>query len=336
MTQAMITGATGFIGSHLVEALVEGGADVTCLHRAASDTSMLRQLSARCIQADVTDPAALSAAVRGVEVVFHVAGATHALRASDYHRVNAEGTRSLLAACAAMESPPVVVVVSSIAAAGPAATRPLVESDPARPVSHYGRSKRAAELAAHTFADRLPITVVRPAIVFGPRDSALLSIFRPIRRFGVHLVPGWRASQVSLVHVTDLCAAMLAAAARGRRLNGAASHEPMDEGYYFVADGDQPTYNALGRRMAQAMSRRAVCVRAPLPVAWAAGLAADIVARCRRRPRMFSLDKIREAAAGNWICSPSRAIEQLGWSCGKSLDARLGETAAWYRANGWL
>ncbi|HEY5139391.1 MAG TPA: NAD-dependent epimerase/dehydratase family protein, partial [Methylococcales bacterium] len=138
-------------------------------------------------------------------IVFHLAGLLKAVRNDDFVRVNAGGVESVAAACDERAEPPVFVVVSSLAAAGPCAVdRPRAESDLPTPVSAYGRSKLAAELAATKYAARVPISIVRPPIVFGDGDRAVLELFRPIARWGIHIVPGLRQRRFSLIHVTDV------------------------------------------------------------------------------------------------------------------------------------
>ncbi len=272
--------------------------------------------------------------------------------------MNIEGSRNLLTACAAEPNPPVVVLVSSLAAAGPSVDeQPRNEADEPAPVSRYGRSKRAAEIAAHAFADHVPITIVRPPLVFGQGDVSVLALMRPIRRFGVHLVPGFVDRRLSVIHATDLATALIAAARDGRRLareqasgfglqaSGNQMHEDgslksearsLFQGYYHVASDEQPTYAELGCRISLALGRGALVLRTPEWVAWAAAGISEVAARLRRRPHVFNWDKAREATAGSWTCSSSRAKEELDWSCAADLDARLAETIAWYRRRGWL
>jgi nucleoside-diphosphate-sugar epimerase len=330
--QILVTGATGFIGWHVLQALQQRGDEITCLRRAASDVSRYAGADIRWVVGDVTQPETLPTALHGVDVVYHLAGATAALGRRGYFHVNEGGTRHLLAACASQSQPPIVVVVSSLAAVGPTCNgRPLDAAEPLRPVSQYGRSKRAAELAAHQFADRVPVTVIRPPLVFGPWDKCVLKIFRPISRFGVHWTPSFATRRLSVVHAADLAEALVLAARVGRRLS------PLHgQGYYTVACEERPTYAELGRRMAAALGCRTVVVRTPSAVTWTVAGAAEVLARLRRRPAIFSWDKAREAVAGDWTCSAELATRELGWRCGADLDTRLRETVDWYRERGWL
>ena len=165
MAKVLVTGATGFIGEHLVAALAARGDAITCLVRNSSHTDSLLAQRARLVLGDVTDGKGLSAAVAGQQVVYHLAGCTRALKSRQFYEVNAQGVTHIARACAEQETPPILVSVSSLAAAGPAiGERPRVESDPPEPVSDYGRSKRSGEQAAESFAaPRVPVKPVPAA-----------------------------------------------------------------------------------------------------------------------------------------------------------------------------
>lgn len=355
MPTALVTGATGFIGPHVVRALRAGGWDVACLVRRPERARPLAELPVRLVVGDITAPETLPAALAGVDTVIHLAGLTKAFRAREYDRVNVGGTRHLLAACARLPVPPVTVVVSSLAAAGPAPPdRPRRESDPPRPVSAYGRSKLAGEQAALEFAGQVPLTVVRPPIVFGEGDRDVLRMFSPIARYGLHPVPTRAQYRYSLIHADELAEALCLAAARGQRAPGsaagsagrsngapnAAAAEAMTgqgSGIYFVAHHEQPTYVELGRLIAAAVERpRLRVIRAPQVLTWALGLLGECVGRLRGEPLIVNLDKARESTAGSWTCDAGQAAGELGYEPRQSLAARLRQTADWYRAAGWL
>lgn len=340
MSTVFVTGASGFIGGHLVSALVERGDRVRCLVRANSRIEHLPQLDVELVTGDVRQTEVLQRAVRGVDVVYHVAGLSQAFSANDFCEINVGGTRHVLQACADQPHPPVAVYVSSVSAAG-AARRSCVrrETDPPAPISHYGRSKREAERVAESFAPRVPITVVRPGIVFGPRGVNSFKTFELIARLGMHAVPGCLDTPpLSFIYVTDLVDTLIAAADRGSRLDVKSPRSGVFEhGYYFACDAEYLSYLEFGFRIARAVGRRRLYImRMPELFVWLAASLSEMVARVNGRPDIFGFDKVREATAGSWACSGERARRELDCVPRCSLDERLCETAQWYRENHWL
>ena len=333
----LVTGASGFIGRHLVQRLIERGCRVSCLVRATSRIGELRSAGVQLITGDVTDRAGMGRAleVSQAGIVFHLAGLVKALRTDDFVRVNAGGVESVAGACARRADPPVLVVVSSLSAAGPSAVdRPRVEGDSPTPVSAYGRSKLAGEQAAAKYAAGVPISIVRPPIVFGPGDRGVLEMFRPIARSGFHVVPGRGECRFSLIHVADLVEGLLLTAEKGERLHRSGSP---GQGVYFMTAEDDLTYAELGQAMATALEKRpATVLHMPRPLMRLAGLCGDAMGRMRQRPGWVNSDKIAEALAGSWTCSSAKARTHLGWSPAATLADRLHETVNGYRQAGWL
>jgi len=337
MTRVLVTGANGFIGGHLVRALLARGDTVSCLVRPTSRLDRISDLPVRFCYGDVTRPETLETALRGVEIVYHLAGATRSR--SQFRAVNVTGTANVAEACSEQARVPALVVVSSLAAAGPAPHgRSRRETDRPVQVSEYGRSKRAAELSAQQYADRVPISVVRPPVVLGEMDDVGVDLFRCIARYHVHFVPGLARHRYSVIHAHDLAQLLILAAERGRRLrppgeNGAS----LSQGYYFAASDVDPSFDELGRRIAVALGQRYVL---PIPTAtmlvWMIAGGGELITRLRHRPTYLNLDKASEITAGAWVCSAEAANEELGFQVGASLDQRLRETAAWYREAQWL
>ena len=339
MAKILVTGASGFIGAHAAAALVARGDVVRCLVRRASRIERLEGLGVSLVYGDVCDRESLDAAVAGVEFVHHLAGLTRALSLEKLLSVNGVGVDHLAAACAAQSEPPVLVYVSSLAAAGPAQPgQPRTESQPPAPVSNYGQSKRAGELAARRWAGQIPITIVRPPIVFGGGDTDGLQLFRMIARRGVVLVPGMVNTRYSVIHVEDLVAGMLLAAERGARLPVAEdSPAPVGQGIYYVATNEQPTFEEFGEAIAKALRRRRVrCVHVPRPCLWMVAAVGELVGQVRGQAGLLNLDKYREASVGPWTCSSEKIRSTLGFSPAKPLEERLSETVQWYQREGWL
>jgi len=341
MTKVLITGGSGFIGTKLAERLAARGDEVTCLVRATSNRRALDALGVDYALGDVRDPSAVRNAVANAEVIYHLAGLATAFRASDLMAVNAGGFRNVVAACAGREHPPVVILVSSLAAAGPSPPdRPRTESDPPAPVSHYGRSKRAAELVAEEHAGRVPITIVRPPIVFGEGDLQMRDVFRSIFRYGVHVALGVARSHYSLIHVQDLVDSLITCAERGKRLLPASDSRRTEppQGYYFVATDEQPTFAELGELIAHSLGRQSIrTLKSSGPaLVWPAAAIAEGIARLRGTPYIFNFDKAREATAGDWVCSPQTIRRELNFAPGAPITDRLSQTAQWYQQQNLL
>ena len=338
MAKVFITGGTGFVGYHLVKALTERGHEVVCLVRATSRTGPLEPFGVRFHPGSLHDVESLVPALTGVQIVYHLAGTTKALKVDQFFQVNERGTESLLQACRRVSPPPVVVIVSSLAAAGPVrkGREPHREGEPSYPVSWYGKSKRAGELVAEKYAGELPITIVRPPIILGEWDKDGLEMFKPIARTGVHLVPGYRRKYYSVVYAGDLAELLVTAAERAERLPKPDGSTDKGQGYYYAAFDECPSYGELGKLMGKALGRRTLVIPVAPPVVWTVALLGELTAHLRRRPVVFHLDKAREALAGSWMCSAQKAREQLGFSTPKTLLERLEQTVKWYRREKWL
>jgi nucleoside-diphosphate-sugar epimerase len=336
--RALVTGATGFIGAHLVHALIEHDLQVRCLVRRSSDLSALKHADLELVFADLTQPSSLQDSIPEVDWVFHLAGLTKSHSESELAQVNRGGTHNLLRAIADQGQTPTVVIVSSLAAAGPSADeRPLTESDQPHPISSYGRSKLAAEGAAAEFADRVPVSIVRPPIVFGEGDTDVFEMFR-LASTGIYLVPVPRGRRYSLIHARDLADFLLDVARRGERLPVESAEATFGTGRYYIGYGFHPTYAELGRRIARALGRdRMLIVRIPRILTYTVAAASELIAKLSGRPPgIINLDKAREGWAGSWSCSPRKAKDQLGYFPRVGLDERLKQTAEWYTRQGWL
>ena len=325
--RSLVTGATGFVGSHLAAALVARGDEVIALARRPEQAAFLMSLGARVAAGSLEDAASLATALRGVELVYHLAGLTAAGSEREFLEVNEGGTRRLLDAVRA-DCPGLrrLVHVSSLAAVGPTGYGGLLTEDmPCRPVTAYGRSKLAGEAVVRR-ASGVPWTVVRPAVVYGPRDRELLRLFRIARR-GFTPVFGMGRQELSVVYVTDLVVGIARAGMEGTALGQT----------YHLAHPDMVRSRDLAREIG-----RVVRGRAPLIVPVPAALAAPIVrligraAAAAGRRTVVSEDKLAEFLAPAWVASVEKAERELGWRAPHDLKSGLAETAAWYRAEGLL
>lgn len=273
----------------------------------------------------ITEPESLAAALKGITHVVHCAGCTRARRVSEYYTINHLGTRHVVAAVNAAESQVQrLVLISSLAVAGPATpARPAREEDPPNPVSHYGKSKAAGELEVRQHA-KIPYTILRPPVVYGPRDQGFLPMFKAVGR---HILPSPNARQeLSLVFVRDL-----AEAVAGCLLNPAAAGRT-----YFVASPEFISAQGMARMIAQQMRRWTVPLPLPTALLWPICLAQQIGSQLTGRAALLNLQKFAEIRAPGWVCDPSRLQKELGLQCPTPLKQGVAETLKWYQQEKWL
>lgn len=334
MQSVLLTGASGFIGCHLAKTLRDAGYAVSCLVRKTSKREALQDLGCQFLEGDILHPSTIDTAIASSrpDFVFHLAGITKAMQSRSLFEVNQIGTRNVLSASSRSPTPPAVVLVSSLAVAGPSRRAPKLETEKPSPVSNYGKSKLAAEQEAFAFCDRVPITIVRPPIVFGPHDRDTFEMFSTISTTGLHPVPSLRSMSVSWIHVDDVCRALLLAAEKGKRMS-----ETTRDGIYFATSDEIVDYGELGRHIAHALGNRMfLAIPAPGPLVWGLAAINETFARFRGKQNILNFDKAREATAGSWTCSGSRLQQDTGFSCQVSLTETLVASAAWYREAGWL
>jgi dihydroflavonol-4-reductase len=335
--RVLVTGATGFIGYHLVKALVKAGVEVLGLVRSTSNISKLETFNISFVEGDVTFKESLVDAISAIDTVYHLAGCTAVIHAETYFLVNEVGTRNLVEVCAQSSQPKRLVLISSSAAAGPSPPdRPMREDDRPHPISHYGRSKLAGEEAARQWAGVFPITIVRPPIVFGEYDREFFRIFDLVAH-GWHIVPGWKKRYFSLIHATDLAKALILASKNGEVLPAKdANLDVPGQGIYFIADEWAPSYAELGPMMAEVLDRRTRILPVPGVVAWGVALVNEITARLRNQPNLLTLDKAKDGLSGSWVYSPKKAQQQLDFKPDATIFERIQQTGQWYLENGWL
>ncbi|HLG06464.1 MAG TPA: NAD(P)-dependent oxidoreductase [Gemmatimonadales bacterium] len=334
--RALVTGATGFVGSHLLDALVEAGTELTALVRTPRAATGLLARGIRLVEGDLDDPGTLRSAAAGQDVIYHCAGVIAARSSAEFMQVNRDGTARLVEAAADV-SRARVIFVSSLAGVGPCARGGRRQGDePPEPVSAYGRSKLAGEQAVR--AGPLPWTIVRPPAVYGPRDTAFLRTFRMLG-YGVGAVFGDGAQELSLVYAGDLARALAAVG----RCDTAAGR------VFYPCHPEVVTSTALIESIALAMratradgggvGRGAARVRVVKVSRWlAAGVlgVTAAAARLRGSATILNPDKAVELFAPAWTADPDPLTAATGWRAEHDLTSGLAKTAAWYREAGWL
>lgn len=323
--RALITGATGFVGSHLAERLVSEGWQVRAMVRAGSDTSRLTALGAELRRGDLGDVEALRSAAGGVDVVYHLAATTFGRSEADFTEANVVGTQNLMQAVRTAEPRPRrIVYLSSYAACGPADANGVraMHETPA-PLTAYGRTKLAGEAEVRA-GDGFGATavIIRAPAVYGPGDRALLSYFRLVK-WGLAPSPSGGAARIHVVYAPDLARALARAAVA-------------PSGTYAVAEPVEHSWEALVRAMSAALGRRPLRVSLPAPLVRAAAAATQAVGGLAGRSVPFNREKAEEMLAAAWVCDLDGSDVLLPPEEVTPLAEGIARTVAWYKRQGWL
>jgi len=314
-----VTGATGFIGRHLTADLVERGVTVRAIVR--PDSPNPPPPGAAIVRAPLK-ASALAGAFEGIDAVVHLAGIVSAVDAGTYAAVNAGGTREVAAAADAAGVP--LVHVSSLAAAGPApASRPRGEDEAPAPITPYGQSKLDSERALQALPS-LRWTVLRPGVVYGPGDRAVLPLFR-LAAGPVAPVVGRPGAAYTFVYVADVV-----------RTIEAALEKTSPGGTFFVGHAEPVTPRGLLETIQHAIGRRSSLVRVPMPVTRVAAEVCDVLGRVTGRAMLINRWRYAELAAEGFVCRVDRMREVLGVTAEVGLASGIAKTAEWYRRAGWL
>ncbi|WP_438015804.1 SDR family NAD(P)-dependent oxidoreductase [Sorangium sp. So ce315] len=328
--KVLVTGASGFLGSHVAEQLVQEGHDVVALVRRSSSTKFLSSLrGVELAYGAIEDAESVRRAVvdAGVDAIVHSAGLVKARDEAEFFRVNVDGTRNMLDAAKAAPSLKRFVFVSSLAAIGPSPDgRPVAPDARPAPVTRYGRSKLEAERLVLAEKDALPVVVLRPPMIYGPRDQESFAFFQSVARRFLPMLGDGR-NTLSVIYASDAAAACL------RALE---SDVPSGRAY-FIDDGRVYVWRDMLADVEAALGARAfVRVGVPFALMRGAALASEGMSRLTGKPVMLTRDKLNELAASHWVCDAGEARRELGWEPEVSWAEGTRRAVAWYREHGWL
>lgn len=326
----LVTGASGFLGSHVAEQLSRAGRKVRALVRKSSNLEFLKTLDhIEFAYGAVDDLDSCIQAAQGVDSIIHVAGLVKAKSGEDFRRVNTDGTENLLIAAERAQGIKRFVFVSSQAAGGPsdAGGAPVRVGEEKEPVTAYGRSKLAAEQLLIAAKDRVPCTIVRPPAIYGPRDREILIFFKAVSS-GVLPLTNPPSAKYSMIYGPD-CAAACILALDADTKSGLT---------FYVEDGRPVSFQEMIERVEQAVDKKA-WLRIPLPPALVRGAAAatEVYGKLTNQAVMLTRDKCNELhEKGGWVCDGTPARELLGFQPQVQFAEGVKITAEWYRAEGWL
>jgi nucleoside-diphosphate-sugar epimerase len=319
----LVTGASGFLGSHVAERLAQrDGVDLRLLLRPTSRLTFLDGIAYERTAGDVRDAASLARALEGVDAVVHLAGLVSALTEAHYHEVNAAGTATLVEA-ARQAGVKRFVYVSSLAALGPSEDGAM--PDTPRPVSPYGRSKLAGEYPVLAARDAMSVAVVRPPVVYGERDRALIPFYR-LAKLGFVPVYGAGDRQLTWVHVHDAAEAIVATALA----------DGPSGAVYSISDGATHTWRSLVQAYARAIGRNVRPVPTPPALYALAGYAGGLAQTILRKPLPLSPEEVTQMRQHAWLCDHAAITRDLGWQPSIGIDEGFAQSYRWYRQQGWL
>jgi len=327
LARAFVTGATGFIGSHLVETLLKKNYEVICIVRKSSNLRWLEGKPVKLVYGGLFDNETLENAIKDTDYIYHVAGVTFSKKREEFYRGNVDATRNLLEITARV-NPELkrFIHISSQAAVGPSFDgKPIDETRDYHPISTYGRSKVEAEKLVISYFDKLNCSVVRPPSVYGPRDYAVFEFFKSMNR-GLQPQVGFGKKLVSLIHVYDLVDGIILAG----------ESEKSKSNIYFVSSEKFYDWDEVGSVAQKVFGRKTLKLKIPHFVVYIVGFFAQIFGVFSSKPVILNLEKVKEVTQKYWICSVDKAKRDLGYHEKLTLEEGFRNTVEWYKSNGWL
>ena len=326
--RAFVTGGNGFLGSHLVETLVKRGYEVTCLVRKTSDLTWLKDLKIKYVYGDLgLGDQGLSEGLQNADIVFNLAGKVMALSRDEYFQVNSVGPE-ILAQTAVKVNPKLkrVVFTSSLAVQGPGTGRePTDESWGGKPVTWYGESKLEMEKRVLPFKNQIPITIVRPGPIYGPRDYAFLDVFKTMKN-GFRIDVYGKPKILNMAYVQDIVDGIILAGEKN-----VASGE-----IFLLGDSKNYDWDEIMKILGRTLGKKGLKIAIPVPIIYLVAGISELIAKIRRKPVMLNLQKVPEMIQTNWAFTVGKARKMLGYEPQVDLTRGFQLTLEWYKQAKWL
>jgi nucleoside-diphosphate-sugar epimerase len=324
---AAVTGANGFVGSHLVDYLLGKNFEVRCIVRKSSNLQWLEGKDVKIFDSGLFDKERLREAFSGVSYIFHVAGVVKAKDESGYFKGNVEATKVLLEVAAEMKDQiKKFIVVSSQTVSGPAlAGKPVTEGMQPNPLTTYARSKLKQEQVTLSYKDIFPVTICRAPAIFGERDTEIFIYFQVFNR-GLTTMIGFDKKELSLLHVADLAEGLYLAAI-SEKANGE---------IYFISSEKFYTWDEVGRITSKILNKKAFRIRIPHFVVFTIAAVAQFFAMFSSKPATLNIEKAKDLTQTYWICDSSKAVRELGYKQKVSIEEGIKRTCVWYKQMKWI
>ena len=325
--KAFVTGATGFVGSHLVDLLLKEGFEVSCLKRKTSSTKWLEGKKVNYVDGDLYSNKALESVIKDVDYVFHVAGVVKAKNQEGFERGNNLATKNLIEITSRV-NPNIkkFVHVSSLAVCGPNPDNdPLTEDYIPRPMTTYGRTKREAEKEVLKFRDKIPVVIVRPPAIYGPRDTEIFIYFKTFKS-GLNSIIGFKDKYLSLIHVKDLV--------QGIYLAGVKETKSGD--IFFITSDEAYNWDDVGKVTSIVMNKKSIKLRVPHFMVFTVGGIMEFVYKFTKSVPTLNIEKCYDITRAGWFASNQKAKDKLGFRPMYSLEEGFRDTFEWYKNERWL
>ncbi|MGQ9819034.1 MAG: NAD-dependent epimerase/dehydratase family protein [Candidatus Kapaibacteriales bacterium] len=326
--KVLVTGATGFVGSFAAERFKKEGFDVRCSIRRTSKLRWVEGKGYELIEANFNSINSLKLAVEDVDYVVHIAGVIAARNYEEYLKGNRDSTKNLLEAIR-LFTPKLkkFVYISSQTASGPARSldSPVDENSPCRPITNYGKSKYEAEKVVQQYSKDLPTVIVRLPAIYGPRDEALVDMFK-IVKIGFAPLIGFDQKYVSILHCLDAVDGIFLATTK----------ETISGDVFFITSKEFYTWDYLMDCMGKSVNRKLHKIRVPHCIVYLSGLTTQLLGFFSSKPPVFNLEKAKDFTQKYWICSHKKALELLGFEQKISPELGMKETFDWYINNKWI
>ena len=325
--KAVVTGGTGFIGSHLIERLRQKKYQITCIAKDAMYSSVLTDPNIEVISGDLNGSLPWDLILQDADYFYHLAGVTRAKTNNDYYDGNYLTTKNLVGVCRQHgRNLKRFLYVSSLAAAGPCNNgHSIDEKCVCHPISHYGKSKLLAEQEVMKLKGLIPFTIVRPSAVYGPRDRDMFKYISMIR-FHVQPLIGLKRKWLNLIHVNDLVEGII---------QSTENPHAADEIFFLGHDKANSTQE-IGDAISLALNCRRLKITIPVALVYGIGGLLEMMGKLTRQYVFFNIQKVREGCQISWDCSVEKVKSLTGFQPQISLVDGMIHTCQWYRDNGWL
>ncbi|MFO1518607.1 MAG: NAD(P)-dependent oxidoreductase [bacterium] len=316
-----LTGASGFLGSHTAHELIRRGNDVSALMRKTSSREGLPS-ALRFIEGALPDCRNLKEALEAADVVVHVAGVVKTLKKETFYEVNALGTENLVREILSLKNPPKLFLhISTIAVHHSDREEDFCLSpESCRPLTHYGKSKLEGEKALSPLKGKIKTIVLRPPVLYGPRDQELLPMFKAVK-WGIVPVFGRGENELSVCYVEDVA----------RAIADLTERPPAEDDIFCLDDGSVQTWKSMLQTLSEVVGRKAVSLPIPpflfRPGAWFSQTFATLTGK----PTIFTVDKVNEMEQPRWVCGHRKLSECTNWKPSVSFREGARKTFDFYR-----